>query len=96
MTKITPTNTKEINQLGKDVAVILEKISNIETKVKDIALGLEQKVDCDEFNDIKEKTHKMWDNQNRFIGWLAGIGVLSGAVGGLIVKSISQVLAYYQ
>ena len=96
MAKITKSNTKEINQLGKDVAVILEKISNIETKMKDIALGLDKKVDCEEFDDIKDKTHKMWDNQNKFIGWLAGIGVLSGAIGGLIVKSISQVLAYYQ
>lgn len=96
MAKITSTNTKEINQLGKDVAVILEKISNIETKMKDIALGLDKKVDCEEFEPVKAKNDRMWDNQNRFIGWLAGIGVLSGAIGGLIVKSISQVLAYYQ
>lgn len=95
MAKITKDNTKEINQLGKDVAVILEKISNIETKVKDIALGMDNKVDCEEFEPVKARNEKLWDDRNRFIGWLAGIGVLSGATGGLIVKSISQVLAHF-
>ena len=41
MPKITPTNTKEINQLGKDVGVILERITNIKQQIDDIKKTLE-------------------------------------------------------
>lgn len=51
MAKITDTNTKEINGLTTSVAVILNKVENIEKEIKDV----KQTVGCNENRFVGKK-----------------------------------------
>jgi hypothetical protein len=96
MAKITSNNTKEINNLTTNVAVILNKVSYIETEVKDIKSKLDKKVDCKEYEEAEKKIESMWDLKNRLLGWIAGISVVGGLAGGglaFLLKSLSEVMA---
>lgn len=54
MAKITENNTKEINGLTTNVAVLLNKMSNLETKVDKIDVKLDAEyVTQDQFTPVK-------------------------------------------
>ena len=55
MPKITTSNTKEINQMGINLAVILNKVSNLEGKVDKIDNKLDADyVTQDQFEPVKK------------------------------------------
>ena len=47
----------------------------------------------DEFKQMKERVDKMWDNQNKMIGWMVGAGAAGGGVAVLIKSLVTQVIA---
>lgn len=73
MAKITNNNTKEINKMGIDLAVILNKVNRIESDVKDITAKLDKDyVTQDQFLPVRNLAYG-----------LVGL-ILTAVVGGLI------------
>jgi plasmid replication initiation protein len=103
MAKITKDNTKEINNLTTNVAVILNEVKNINNEVGEIKNQLDCVVTdekCRErqtnFNNYKTKIDTLWDDRNRLLGWIAGISVVAGSAGGgiaYLLNSLSKVMA---
>jgi len=94
MARITNTNTKEINGLTTNVAVILNKVEYIEKEVGDIKIGVDCMVKDDEsYKSLKIKVNTLWDERNKLIGWLFGAGVVGGTTGALIKQLVTGVFA---
>jgi hypothetical protein len=94
MAKITKDNTKEINNLTTNVAVIMNDVGYIKSEVGEMKSCMELNVKNDDtYKEIVSHTKTLWDERNRVIGWLLACGVVGGTTGALIKQFISGVLA---
>lgn len=94
MAKITKDNTKEINQLGKDVVEIKTDIKYIKTDINEIKECFNNTVKNDDAHkEIVSHNKTMWDERNRIIGWLFGAGIVGGTTGALIKQFVSGIFA---
>ncbi len=51
---------------------------------------LGSKVDVSDFVVVKERTNRMWDERNKFVGWALGAGVAGGGAAAVINSIISR------
>ena len=94
MAKITSNNTKEINQLGIDIAVIANKVETIKENVMEIKNKMECMVPNDsEYKELKIKVDSLWDSKNKLVGWMLGAGIAGGGVSALLSGVVKSVLA---
>lgn len=94
MVKITQNNTKEINSLTTNMAVVVTKIEAIKENVIDIKNKMECMVPNDsEYKELKMKVDSLWDSKNKLVGWMLGAGIAGGGVSALLSGAVKTVLA---
>ena len=94
MAKITQNNTKEINSLTTNMAVVVTKIEAIKENVIDIKNKMECMVPNDsEYKELKIKVDSLWDSKNKLVGWMLGAGIAGGGVSALLSGAVKTVLA---
>ena len=94
MAKITQNNTKEINSLTTNMAVVVTKIEAIKENVIDIKNKMECMVPNDsEYKELKIKVDSLWDSKNKLVGWMLGAGIAGGGVSALLSGAVKSVLA---
>lgn len=94
MARITNTNTKEINSLTTNMAVVVTKIEAIKENVIDIKNKMECMVPNDsEYKELKMKVDSLWDSKNKLVGWMLGAGIAGGGVSALLSSAVKTVLA---
>ena len=94
MARITNTNTKEINSLTTNMAVVVTKIEAIKENVIDIKNKMECMVPNDsEYKELKLKVDSLWDSKNKLVGWMLGAGIAGGGVSALLSGAVKTVLA---
>ena len=94
MAKITNNNTKEINSLTTNMAVVVTKIEAIKENVIDIKNKMECMVPNDsEYKELKLKVDSLWDSKNKLVGWMLGAGIAGGGVSALLSGVVKTVLA---
>ena len=94
MAKITNNNTKEINSLTTNMAVVVTKIEAIKENVIDIKNKMECMVPNDsEYKELKLKVDSLWDSKNKLVGWMLGAGIAGGGVSALLSGAVKTVLA---
>ena len=93
MPKITSTNTKEINSLTTNMAVVVTKVEAIKENVIEIKEKLNCMVPNDsEYKELKFKVDNLWDSKNKLVGWMLGAGIAGGGVSALLnglIKTVS-------
>ena len=94
MPKITKDNTKKINQMGIDLAVILNKVDFIRDELAEIKECLEHSVkDDDSYREIKRKVNFLWDERNKMVGWMIGAGATGGAIASVFKGVVTDIFA---
>lgn len=94
MARITNTNTKEINSLTTNMAVVVTKIETIKENVMEIKNKMECMVPNDsEYKELKMKVDSLWDSKNKLVGWMLGAGIAGGGVSALLGSAVKTVLA---
>ena len=77
------------NQLSVDIAIIGNKVENIEatvTEIKSKVESVEKYIpkavvrDDSEYKEMKSKVDSLWDSHNKLVGWMLGAGVAGGSV----------------
>lgn len=76
------------------IALLKKDMTYLKEGIDDIRSSLETMVPKDdEYKQMKVKVDKLWDNQNRIIGWMMGAGAAGGGVAVLIKSLVTQVIA---
>jgi len=73
--------------LKKDMTYLKEGIDDIRGSLKTMVPN------DDEFKQMKERVDKLWDNQNKMIGWMVGAGATGGGIAVLVKSLVTQVIA---
>ncbi|HNU76519.1 MAG TPA: hypothetical protein PKL88_02290 [bacterium] len=86
-----------IDERQKEMSKKLDSMSKkLDKVVMEEDCDKRQNYYCSEMETVKRDIDDFKALKNKLIGWIAGVAVVGGSAGGLIVKGISQVLAYYQ
>jgi len=77
---------------------LLIRIDERQTAIFESLSTMEKKINCavvndDDFKLLVSRTNTMWDNQNKFIGLVLGIGGIAGGVAGTIATIVKTALA---
>jgi hypothetical protein len=91
--------TKETNETL--LIRIDERQKEMSKKLDNISNGLSNKIDCEEFEQFKNKEFKelkdkmstLWDERNKLIGLLLACGIIGGTTGAMIKQVVSSVFA---
>ena len=70
-----------------------ERQKEMSKKLDNISISLNSKVDCEEFEQFKNKINTLWDERNKLIGLLLACGVVGGTTGALIKQLVTGVFA---
>jgi len=79
-------------EMASDILSIKKRL---ETVVTDEKCKERQTNFNKEFIDVKAKTHILWDDRNKMIGWLLGAGIVGGTASTLLSGLAKSVFAMF-
>ena len=66
----------------------------LKTGIDEIRCSLKTMVpNDDEYKQMRDRVDKLWDTQNKMIGWMVGAGAVGGLAGNLVKSLVTQVIA---
>ena len=85
-----------IDERQKEMAKKIDEMSSkLDKVVMEEDCDKRQSNFCSEMKTVKKDVDDLKALKNKLIGWIAGVAVVGGSVGGLTVKGLSQILAYF-
>ena len=79
-------------EMSKDILTIKNKLETVVTNEKCIE---RQAGFSKDFSEMRNKTNTMWDERNKFLGYMIGAGMAGGGISSFLVGAVKAVMASF-